>query len=60
MQWGWARLDTKTWRFDIDWSVVSDGHRWYVILAGKWLLEDYASDAEAIAAAEMKMIDWKF
>ncbi len=49
----------KKWRFDDDWSVVCDGHRWYVVWAGNWLHEDYASDALAIAAAEGKMTDWK-
>lgn len=60
MKWGWARIDAKTWRFDGDWSVVCDGFRWYVVWAGNWLLEDYASDSEAITAAEVKMNDWKF
>jgi hypothetical protein len=60
MKWGWSRSDAKTWRFNADWSVVYDGHRWYVVWAGKWLHEDYGSDALAIAAAEAKMIDWKF
>jgi hypothetical protein len=50
MKWGWSRSDAKTWRFNA----------WYVVWAGKWLHEDYGSDALAIAAAEAKMIDWKF
>jgi hypothetical protein len=57
MKWGWSRSDAKTWRFNADWSVVYDGHRWYVVWAGNWLHEDYGSDALAIAAAEAKMID---
>ncbi len=60
MKWGWSRSDAKIWRFDDDWRVVCDGHRWYVVWAGNWLHEDYASDALAIAAAEGKMTDWKF
>lgn len=60
MRWGWQKINSKTWRFDADWAVVNDGYRWYVVWGGNWLLEDYATDSVAIAAAEIKMPNWKF
>ena len=57
MKWGWKRINANRWEFDSTWAVEKHWAtgRWFVQRDGRDLLEDYATDHDAIQRAEKEM-----